>query len=634
MIYMYLKKFLYPNIVILLLLAALRFTGVDPVLQTENDDTQNLTKYHQAQRSIIANYFKEPDLDKMYKSSIIYMVKALEDSTLAIADSPIDTSFREVDINSIRDSFSRFEQAYLYISNNSPDANMSKLTEAAIRGMFSTLDPHSIYIEPEDNEQIQAEFAGKFQGIGVQFQVIEDTITVITAISGGPSDQLGIRSGDRIIKIEDSTAVGFTNEMVVNRLRGEKGTKVKITVKRPHTKNPINFTIERDDIPLYTVDTSYMLDEHTGYVKINRFAATTHDEFMQAVKELEKKGMNRLVLDLRGNPGGYLSQAIAIAEEFFPRGTELVSTKSKNARFNGEYFSRKNGELKDQPVIILVNEGAASASEIVSGAVQDHDRGLIVGKRTFGKGLVQQQYELIDKSSVRVTISRYYTPSGRLIQKPFVEGGEQYAYEIFRRDDAMDDASEFIDHVPDSLKYTTDAGRTVYGGGGIVPDYIVPSDTTTSAYVYNYALRERASFDYVRNFLDDHGDEFRGKWGDDFETFRADFTWPSEHVEGIKGLLQKRGMVITDTVDTPKFANDSLFVPVGHFEEVSFLLEGRMKAEVARQIWGMQYFYPIINDVLDKTLKESMTLWDAVAQLEALANGKAKARIGNIENRD
>lgn len=633
MIYMHLKKILYPNVVILLVLAVLRFTGIDPVLQSGDDDTKNLTKYHQAQRSIVANYFNEPDLNEMYKRSIIRMVKAIKDSSLQVDGTPIDTSFSGLQINSIRDSFSNFERAYLYITNNSPDENMTKLTEAAIRGMFSTLDPHSIYIEPEDNEQIQDEFAGKFQGIGVQFQIIEDSITVITAISGGPSDQLGIRSGDRIIKIEDSSAVGFTNEMVLRKLRGEKGSKVKVTIKRPNVNEPINFTIVRDDIPLYTVDTSYMLDEQTGYIKINRFAATTHDEFMQAYEELDKQGLKRLVLDLRGNPGGYLSQAIAIAEEFFPRGTELVSTKSKHSRFDGEYFSRKDGAFKDKPVIILVDEGSASASEIVSGAIQDHDRGLIVGKRTFGKGLVQQQYELVDKSSVRVTISRYYTPSGRLIQKPFVEGGEEYAYEIYRRDNAVNDASEFINHIPDSLKYATDNGRTVYGGGGIVPDYIVPSDTTTSAYVFNFAIRQRASFEYVRAFLDEEGDAFRAEWESDFENFRNNFEWDDKHVKEFKSMLMNKGMVVTDTVDSPTFSNDSLFVPQGHFEEVSWLVEGRMKAELARQIWGMKYFYPIANDVFDNTLKEAMDLWDAVARLEALSNGKADASsIGNLKN--
>jgi carboxyl-terminal processing protease len=622
---MHLKKFLYPNIIIIFVLAALNFTGVDPVFQSQNDDTQNLTKYHQAQRSIVSNYFGEPDLYKMYTTSIRYMVNAITDSTLQIDGTPVDTTFQDIEISSIRDSFTNFEKAYLYVSNNRPDEDMAKLTEAAIRGMFSTLDPHSVYIEPEDNEQIQAEFAGKFQGIGVQFQIIEDSITVITAISGGPSDQLGIRSGDRIIEIEDSSAIGFTNEMVVKRLRGEKGSKVGVTIKRPHLKDPIKFTITRDDIPLYTIDTSYMLDEKTGYIKINRFAATTHNEFMQAVEELKETGMERLVLDLRNNPGGYLSQAIAITEEFFPRGTELVSTQSKHERFNDKYFSRKDGTFKDKPLIILVDEGAASASEIVSGAVQDHDRGLIVGKRTFGKGLVQQQYELVDKSSVRVTISRYLTPSGRLIQKPFVEGSEEYAYEIYRRDDAASDASEFIEDIPDSLKFSTSAGRTVYGGGGIVPDFIVPNDTTVNALVYNFSIREQASFEYIRSFLDDNLESVRAEWGDNFQNFRENFNWGDEHVNEVKSILVNKGMVETDTVDTPTFSNDTLFIPLGHFEEVSYLLEGRMKAELARQIWDMKYFYPIINDALDHTLKESMKLWDAVARLEALASGKADA---------
>lgn len=630
------KKLIYPNLLLFVVFALLRISGVDPVLKADNgnDDTTNLTKYVQAQRSIVTNYYGDPDLEEMYKASIKRMVESLKDSTLNIQGTPADTTFGDLKIGNIRDSFSNFEKAYLYIANNGTDLNMSKLTEAAIRGMFSTLDPHSMYIEAEDNEEIQAEFDGKFQGIGVQFNIIQDTITVITAISGGPSEQLGIRSGDRIIAIEDSSAIGYTNEMVLKKLRGEKGTKVDVTIKRPNAQEPINYTITRDDIPLYTVDTSYMLDEKTGYVKINRFAATTHEEFMEAVEGLKDDGMDRLVLDLRNNPGGYLSQAISIAEEFFPKGTQLVYTKSKHSRFNGDYDSRKDGALKDEPVIILVDEGSASASEIVSGAVQDHDRGLVVGKRTFGKGLVQQQYELVDKSSVRVTISRYYTPSGRLIQKPFVEGGEEYAYEIYERsDNAIEDASEFVDHIPDSLKYQTEAGRTVYGGGGIVPDYIIPNDTTMSGYVFNYAMRNQIFFNYVREVLDDRGDALRDEWEDDFERFRTEFAWDETDMGDLKNRLIDEGMVITDTVDTPSFNNDSLFVPNGHFEEVSWMAGARMKAELARQIWGMKYFYPIVNDELDNTIDEAMKLWDTVARLEALASGKAEAfQIGDIKS--
>lgn len=621
---MTLRKFLIPSLFITALLFALNFTGVDRVFNHQNDDTINLTKYVQAQRSIVQNYFGYADLDEMYKTSIRYMVSGIKDSTLQISGTPIDTTFQDVLITSIRESYEHFESAYLYVSNNSPEEDMTKLTEYAIRGMFSTLDPHSVYIEPEESEEDQENFAGKFQGIGVQFNIIEDSITVITAIAGGPSDQLGIQSGDRIVQIEDSSAVGKTNDWVLQNLRGEKGSKVRVGIVRPGVNGILYFTITRDDIPLYTVDTSYMLDKETGYIKINRFAATTHDEFMEAMGRLKTEGMDRLVLDLRGNPGGYLGQAVAIAEEFFPRGTSLVSTNSRHTRFNDEYFSRRDGVFKDKPVIVLVDEGSASASEIVSGALQDHDRALIVGRRSFGKGLVQQQYELVDKSMVRVTISRYLTPSGRLIQKPFAEGGgEEYAYEIYRRnDDAMNDAVEFLDHVPDSLRFQTDAGRTVYGGGGIVPDYIIQPDTTRSGYMINFAIRKRAAFDFVRDYLDANGDAFRAQWESDFENFRENFEWSNADITSFKERLMKEGFVVTDEVDSPDYKNDSLFVPDGYFEEVAWMAEGRMKAEIARQVWGMPYFYPVVNDYFDTTLKESMTLWEAVARLNALAKGE------------
>ncbi len=630
---MTIKRFLIPSVIISIVLFTLNFTGVDNVINQKNDDTTNLTKYVQAQRSIVQNYFGYADIEEMYKESIRYMVGALTDSTLQIEGTPIDTTFPGIEITSIRDSYESFESAYLYVANNSPDEDMSELTEYAIRGLFSTLDPHSVFIEARDSEVDQENFAGKFQGIGVQFNIIEDTITVITAIAGGPSDQLGIQSGDRIIEIADSSAIGFQNEDVVNRLRGEKGTEVDVTIKRPGVNNPLYFTITRDDIPLYTVDSSYMLDDQTGYIKINRFAATTHDEFLQAMDELRPLGMERLVLDLRGNPGGYLGQAVAIAEEFFPRGTELVATESRHSRFTQEYYSRKDGIFEEKPVIVLVDEGAASASEIVSGALQDHDRALIVGRRTFGKGLVQQQYELIDKSMVRVTISRYMTPSGRVIQKPFTEGGgEEYAYEIYQRNDnAMNDAVEFVDEIPDSLQYKTDAGRIVYGGGGIVPDYIIQQDTTRSGYMINFAIRKRVSFDFVRDYLDENGDEFRANWESDFEDFRHNFVWNETEMNQFKNDLISQGMVITDDIETPEYRSDSLFVPQGYFEEVQWMAEGRMKAEIARQVWGMKYFYPVVNDYFDTTLKEAMTLWDAVGRLEKLAKGETSLNdISNI----
>jgi len=625
---MILKHIIVPNLFISILLLFLSISGLDPILQPKDDHTKNLRKYVEAQNRVLENYFGEPDLNKMMESSIEYMVDELNDSTLQITGTPIDTAKVFNNITTLRESYEYFEQAYLYIANTVDSVNMYKITEEALRGMFATLDPHSVYIEPEISAVDQENFAGKFQGIGVQFNIIQDTITVVSAIAGGPSDQLGIQSGDRIIEIEDSSAVGFDNDMVQKKLRGEKGTKVKVGIVRPGMDETLYFTITRDDIPIYTVDASYMLDDRTGYIKINRFAATTHDEFIDAMLNLQSMGMDRLMLDLRGNPGGYLGQAVAIAEEFFPSRTPLLSTVSRHGRFNQTYASRKNGVFKEKPVIVLVDEGSASASEIVSGALQDHDRALIVGRRTFGKGLVQQQYELIDTSMIRVTISRYLTPSGRLIQKPFTEGGgEEYAYEIYRRDDsAKNDAIEFVDHIPDSLKYTTKAGRTVYGGGGIVPDYIIEPDTSRSAYMINFALRKRASFDFVRDYLDRQGEEFRGEWEDNFESFRTDFSWSESELSSFKSLLQDKGMIEKEGLLEPEFRNDSLFIYPGYFEEVAWMAEGRMKAELARQVWGLPYFYPIVNDVFDTTLKEAKTLWEAVDNLSKLAAGTLDTR--------
>lgn len=618
---MSLRKFLAPNAAILILLSFVWLAGIERIYH-DHDHHINLSKYLQVQQRIVDNYVGETEISDLFKSSMVRFARALNEngeSAVEISGTPADTVFQNLNLRDYRDAYSRFEEAYLFVANNYPDKDMSHLTEEAIRGMFDVLDPHSVYIEPEVSERIQEDFDGKFQGIGIQFNIIEDTITVITAISGGPSDNLGIMSGDRIINIDDSSAIGFSIDDVVSKLRGPKGTTVKVTIKRPRNPNLLNFTIERDDIPLTTLDTHYMLDERTGYIKINRFAATTHSEFMSAVRELKESGMERMILDFRNNPGGYMNQAIAIAEEFFPRGTKLVSTKSRHARFTSEVYSRKNGELREMPVISLVNEGSASASEIVSGALQDHDRGLIVGRRTFGKGLVQQQYELIDHSNIRVTISQYHTPSGRLIQKPFDAGREAYAYEIYTREDPIHDAQSFVGHVPDSLVYSTTAGREVYGGGGIVPDFIVPEDTTRSLHLFNFVLANRLDFDFVRMILDERGDRIRQEWEDDYTAYRQNFEWPEEDRERFIGIMEKNGLVIREGLDEPLLEGDSLAVSREHLDEVLWMVEGRMKAEMARQIWGMQYFYPIINDLFNDILSHANTLWDEVTRLETFA---------------
>lgn len=623
---MSLKKFIAPQLVLILILSAVWFAGVDKVVVKNEVHQENLHKYLQVQRRVMDNYFGETNLNELYRQSIFGIVKALDDSTASLENTPIDTTV-EFNVQNLRDSFNKYEEAYLYVANNYPDTDMNKVVEQSIKNMLSTLDPHSVYIEAEDSEEIQEQFEGKFQGIGIQFNIIQDTITVITPISGGPSDQLGIMSGDRIVEIDDTSAVGFSNQDVVRRLRGEKGTDVKVTIKRPRNNDPLNFNITRDDIPITTIDSHYMIDDNTGYIKINRFAATTHDEFIASVEELQEQGMERIILDLRNNPGGFLSQAIAISEEFFPKNTKLVSTQSRHSRFNSEVHSRKNGKLKDMPVITLVNEGSASASEIVSGAIQDHDRGLVVGRRTFGKGLVQQQYELVDDSNIRVTISRYYTPSGRLIQKPFDGSSEDYAYELSSRDiDAATDANKFKEKVPDSLRYSTQAGRTVYGGGGIVPDFIVQEDTTRSPYLFNFMRLNRVDFDFVREYLDKNGKKFRDRWEDDYQAFRNNFTWSESDEAMFITMMEEQGLEMVDDIDEPTIDDNNLKLTREMYDELKEINYGSMKAELARQVWGTEYYYPIINDYLNESLKEAMNLWYEVDKLEALAQSSVSPR--------
>ncbi|MEX0778353.1 MAG: S41 family peptidase [Balneolales bacterium] len=610
------KKFIAPNIATILVLFFAWFAGFESIFAGKNSDEQNIEKYMEAQSKIYQNYVDILDIDDLYKNSIRGFVSNLQDSTLSLNNTPLDTNFTDLQIGSLRESVSNFEKAYQFMANNAVNEDIDKRVEDAIKGMFNKLDPHSIYIESEQSDRIEEEFTGKFQGIGIQFEVRNDTITVVTAISGGPSDQLGIRSGDRIVQIDDSSSVGFTERDVANTLRGPKGSTVKVGIKRPLNSDLINFDIIRDDIPLHTVDASYMLDENTGYVRVSRFAATTHQEFISAMSKLDELGMERLMLDMRGNPGGYLEQAVRITNEFFPRGTSLVATESRHSRFTSNYRANRNGRYMDMPIIMLVDEGSASGSEIVSGALQDHDRALIVGRRTFGKGLVQQQYELPDDSNIRVTISRYNTPSGRLIQKPYSQGREEYAYEI--RERKSGDIENFTNSIPDSLTYETSAGRAVYGGGGVVPDHVVPVDTSTN-YVYTLMRSRNIASQFVRNYLDNNNDKFRDEWEDRFKEFQTDFNLSEEDREQVQNLMVSKGLVFSDTLSAPKIQNDSLHISKERYNEDIKSSESYIKAEIARQVWGNEYFYPIINSELDDAVRVARTLWPDVQELKAYA---------------
>jgi len=351
--------------------------------------------------------------------------------------------------------------------------NIADFEDKTINAILSELDPHSAYIPVKKIQAVEENMQGSFSGIGVQFNIIDDSIVVVSAISGGPSEKLAIQSGDRIIKVEeeDVAGTGIKNEGVIKRLRGEKGSVVNITIKRRGQTVLMPFAITRDDIPLYSVDAGIMLEDDIGYIKVNRFSATTYDEMMEKVNLLQKEGMDKLILDLRANPGGYLHIANQMCDEFLKDGELIVFTEGEK-RSREETFASKKGQLENTQVITLIDEGSASASEIVSGALQDNDRGIVIGRRSFGKGLVQEQIPMNDGSVIRLTTQRYYTPSGRCIQKDYGGNEKDYYLEQYTRKEET--------KFPDSLKFTTKKGRTVYGGGGITPDIIIKRDTTLS----------------------------------------------------------------------------------------------------------------------------------------------------------
>jgi carboxyl-terminal processing protease len=376
----------------------------------------------------------------------------------------------------------KFQEVVRFVNMNYFEpVNNDKLVDDAIRGLLEGLDPHSFYIPKTEMKEIEEQMQGSFEGIGVEFNIIDDTIFVVAPIAGGPSEKLGIMAGDRIVRIDGKNFAGvnITNNDVFKNLRGTKGTKVKISVKRLGVKDLIDFEITRDKIPVYSVNYSYMVDDVTGYMMVSRFAETTFNEFREHLQKLRQKGVKNLILDLRGNPGGYLDEARKMADAFVPGGKMLVYTEGRTPESKQQFISTDFiNEFETGGVVVLIDQGSASASEIVSGAIQDHDRGIIVGTRSYGKGLVQTQHKLADGSAIRIVISRYFTPSGRCIQKPYNKSAKEYQQELNERYENGELFDESKVKFADSLKYKTKSGRTVYGGGGIMPDVFVARDTS------------------------------------------------------------------------------------------------------------------------------------------------------------
>ncbi len=507
----------------------------------------------------------------------------------------------------------KLESAYYIITQQYVEpVDTGALTEAAIRGMLEELDPHSSYVSPEEIAAVQEGFRGSFGGVGIMFEIVDDTARVITTISDGPSDKAGVMGGDRIVGVDDSTAIGFDNDDVQRALKGEIGTRVGVTVVRPGLADPITFEITRGTIPLYTVDAAFMVDEQTGFIRINRFAQTTHEEFRKALIDLKREGMERLILDLRDNGGGVMQSAIGMADELLSGGQTIVSTKSRNVQYNNLEKATDGGLFERQPLIVLVNEISASASEIVGGALQDHDRALLVGRRTFGKGLVQAQFRLPDEAVLQMTISRYYTPAGRLIQTPYDrnESNEAYYEEKFASlNESMFNPSEYRDSVPDSLVYTTDGGRTVFGGGGILPDFVVIPDTNS---LVMGVRRKGLDFRYARTIYNENEIALRSRWQDP-AAFRAGYAIDQSMWSGFLDFIEADERVTL--TDDPADSNprDGVYLRAD-LEEHRPQIERLLKGTLARNLYGSTEWWPVtLSD--DPVFQQAMSLWDRASDL-------------------
>jgi carboxyl-terminal processing protease len=498
-------------------------------------------------------FFNGDDMGKSFKYPFLFVILTLG----IVLGIQIEKVFSG---DNLREGIRKFNDVLTYTEKfYIEEVDTPMLVEEAVKGMFNQLDPHSVYIPAKQFENIEESFRGDFEGIGIEFQVVNDTLTVVSPITGGPSEALGIMSGDRIIKIEGEDCIGITNEEVRNKLRGEAGTKVTVSIIRTGVDESIEYVITRDKIPIYSVDSHFMYDDKIGYVSVSRFSETTYDELKEALNDLNNSGMEQLVLDLRGNPGGYLNQAVKISDLFIDGDKRIVYTRGRKEEFDEDYFASRSSEFEKVPLIILINKGSASASEIVSGAVQDWDRGLIAGETSFGKGLVQRQFPLFDNSAVRLTISKYYTPTGRSIQRNY-ENKEDYYSEL---------------------------------------DYIIPSEKL-SDYTRDL-LRNNIFYQFILKYIEKNGESLSSRYGDDLQKFRRDFSFTTDE--------QKQFIDFAKDKDVSFMEED--------FAESKDYIFTRLKAQLARNYWKNEGWYTILLDIDTQFLK-SVTLFDEAKDLANL----------------
>ncbi len=515
-------------------------------------------------------------------------------ATMVKPDNPVAAIFN---------SASKFKEVLNHVERSYVDeVDSDKLVEDAIIDMLDKLDPHSSYIPSRDLELVSSQLQGNFEGIGIQFDIIRDTIYVITPLSGGPSEKLGLQAGDKIITVDGENVAGvdITSRGVMDRLRGPKGSQVKVELLRKNEADLVPYVITRDEIPQYSVDVSYMVDDEIGYLKVSRFSSTTYDEFRTNMNKLLNSGMKKLILDLQGNPGGYMNAAINMADEMIAGNELIVSQSSREPRYNSKSFAKRKGMFEKGPIIVLINEGSASASEIVSGALQDNDRALIVGRRSFGKGLVQMPMPLSDGAELRLTIARYYTPSGRSIQKPYDDSElDNYRSDISNRyangEFFHADSIKFAD----SLKFKTRKGRVVYGGGGIMPDYFVPFDTAMTTPYYRALFRSNAVREFTLQYYDGNKGVLTAQG---LEDFTKEFEVTDAMIRKITRIGEEVGV---------DYNAEELKISKA-------LLKVQVKAQIARSVWGEEGFFPIFNQT-DEIFQQALMLFEEAERL-ALAN--------------
>ncbi|MBW8334863.1 MAG: S41 family peptidase [Prolixibacteraceae bacterium] len=484
--------------------------------------------------------------------------------------------------------FNKMDAVIELIKNSYVDSvSTDSLVEKAIPLLLKNLDPHTSYIPPKEMVGVEEEMRGNFGGIGVQFSIQNDTVMVVDVISGGPSSKLGILPGDRIVTVNDTllAGAGLKNEKVLSKLRGEKGTKVNVGIKRKGFKDLFEFNITRGEIPIYSVDVSYMIDETTGYIKVSRFGERTYEEFMEGMEKLNQLGMKTVIVDMRGNPGGYLNAVIKMVNEFLNKGELIVYTQG-HSQPRKTFNADSNGAFRDKGIVVLIDDFSASASEIFAGAIQDNDRGWVVGRRSFGKGLVQEQIPFKDGSALRLTVARYYTPSGRSIQKPYDKGNDEYYKDIMDR--AIHGEFQQADSIQfsDSLKYTTLSGRTVYGGGGIMPDFFIPADTLGFSDFYSKITQKGLVYQFALDFADSNRKTLSKLTNTkEFETYFQNRDILNQFV----AFAAQKGI---------KASN-------GDLKTSSKIIDNQAKAYIARNILGEEGFYPIIKNI-DNVLLEAI----------------------------